>query len=477
LRRLNIQFHCNLGKMVGIGTLLAGSMLVSYRAGAATYVSLQKAPALAYAQLSGGDAKKLESLGVTVLDDYGPFAIGLANDGVDLSAAGSSVGLNISPEPDAYRVDGGGTIIDIREPEKAIANVPADLLLDDYPVGVGLYLVKFRGPIRPGWIDPLTTAGVRVVQYVHKDAYIVAASGGLSGLRALVGGPIIYVGVYHPYFKLAPALRTSVALTAPAKVVIRVTLDPEQDLQGVVAQLSSLDAAADIHIDRAKGTAGATLLANPTSWRSLARSPSVLALEPWTGGGLSDERVDQVIAVRRNVDGTPTNATGYKTWLTGLCIYNGNSLCGDLSAQIVDVMDSGIAADDCCGGAYHPDLPHSRIPSFRLYFGIGALNDNFFHGTVVSGLLAGDPSLVGGAGRTDTQGFYYDMGVAPTVRLHPSRIFGGDGHLGGVITADFLDTVLANAYSDGARFQNSSWYEDPSRVLKNYDFATPSSVG
>lgn len=120
--------------MVRIGAFLAGSLLVCYReADAATYVRLQKAPALTYSQLSGGDAKKLESLGVTLLDDYGPFAIGLAKDGVDLLAAGSSVGLNISPEPDAYRVDGGGTIIDIRQPEKAIANVPADLLLDDYP--------------------------------------------------------------------------------------------------------------------------------------------------------------------------------------------------------------------------------------------------------------------------------------------------------------------------------------------------------
>lgn len=472
-----MQFHRNLGTMVGIWTFLAGSMLVWHReSDAATYVRLQKAPALTYTQLSAGDAKKLESLGVTLLDDYGPFAIGLANDGVDLSAAGLSVGLNISPEPDAYRVDGGGTIIDVREPEKAIANVPADLLLDDYPGGVGLYLVKFRGPIRPGWIDPLTAVGVRVIQYAHKDAYIVAAPGGLSGLRVLVGGPIIYVGVYHPYFKLAPTLRTSVALTAPAKVVIRVTLDPAQDLQGIVTQLSSLDATADIQVDRAKGTAGATLLTTPTSWRSLARNSAVLALEPWTGGGLSDERVDQVIAVRRLADGTPdpNHAAAYKTWLTGLCMYNGNSLCGDLSTQIVDVMDSGIAADDCCGGAYHPDLPHSRIPSFRLYSNIGALNDNFFHGTVVSGLLAGDPSLAGGTQRTDTQGFYYDMGVAPTVRLHPSRVFNGAGYFGGTITAAVLDTIVANAYADGARFQNSSWYEDPNAygytsVAREYD--------
>lgn len=315
---------------------------------------------------------------------------------------------------------------------------------------------------------------MRVVQYTHKDAYIVAASGGLSCLRALVGGPISYVGVFHPYFKLAPSLRTSVALTAPAKVVIRVTLDPEQDLQGIVAQLTSLDAAADVHIDRAKGTAGATLLAAPTSWRSLARSPTVLALEPWTGGGLSDERVDQVIAVRRNADGTPSSyyARQYKSWLAGLCTYNGSNLCGDLSTQIVDVMDSGIAADDCCTGAYHPDLPLSRIPSYRLYFGIGALNDNFFHGTVVSGLIAGDPSL--GTGQTDTDGFYYDMGVAPTVRLHPSRVFDANGNFGGIVTADVLDNIVANAYADGARFQNSSWYEGDTAygytsVAREYD--------
>jgi hypothetical protein len=182
-----------------------------------------------------------------------------------------------------------------------------------------------------------------------------------------------------------------------------------------------IDATADIHIDRTKGTAGAALLATPTSWRSLARSPAVLALEPGTNGGASDERVDQVIAVRRNSNGTPTNATGYKSWLTGLCMYNGSSLCGNLSSQIVDVIDSGIAANDVYGGAYHPDLPLSRIPSYRLYFGIAVLDDTFYHGTLVSGLLGGDSSpAAGGTGQVDTQGFYYDMGVAPTVRLHPS---------------------------------------------------------
>ena len=122
--------------------------------------------------------------------------------------------MTIIAEPDAYRIDGGATHIDIRSPEKALFGVPPDLQLADYPGAVGLYLVKFRGPMRPGWMDPLTKAGVRFIQYVHKNAYIVAASGGLSRLQSLVTGPVIFAGVYQPYYKLAAELRSADAMAA-----------------------------------------------------------------------------------------------------------------------------------------------------------------------------------------------------------------------------------------------------------------------
>lgn len=427
-----------------------------------TLVRLQKTTATTYSVFSPAELEDLTHLGVTVLDDYGPFAIGLANDATDLSKAGSLVGAIIGPEPDAYSIDAGGIAIDIREPDRPIAGVPSDLVVRDYPKGTGLFVVKFRGPIRKEWLEALTVGGIRPIQYLHKDAYLVAASGGLARLRAFVGGPLIYVGTYHPYFKLAPGLRSANALDASTPTAIRVTLDPNQELQDVLVHLTSTDTAADIYVDRQSGTAGATLSAPPIGWRSLAAHPEVLSIEPSTVARVSDERVNQVIAGRRYSDGTPippTPTTRYKSWLEGLCFYNGTSLCGNLSSQIVDIMDSGIAANDDGLGTHHPDLPASRLVSPRLYFGLPNLNDNNFHGTVVAGLLGGDPSLHSGPGRTDTQGFYYDMGVAPTVRLHPSRIMSGVGWIGSPFTASTLDTIIRNAYNDGARFQNSSWYE------------------
>src|ERR1039457_1156272 len=49
-------------------------------------------------------------------------------------------------------------------------------------------------------------------------------------------------------------------------------------------------------------------------------------------------------------------------------------------------------------------------------------------------------------------------GVAPTVLLHPSRFMAQNGQFC-TLTTGLLDTILSNAYTDGARFQNSSWYE------------------
>ncbi|MCL4807304.1 MAG: S8 family serine peptidase [Thermoanaerobaculia bacterium] len=448
---------------IASATLLAAIVGNSHDAHASpTYVRIQKTPALSYAQLTRAESANLESLGVTILHDYGPFAIGLATEKADLVKAGSAVKAVIGPEPDAYRVDGGGIPIDIREPTRAVANAPADLVVDDDSGFAGLYLVKFYGPVIPSWLEPLKAAGVRIVQYVHKDAYIVATAGGTKALAPLVGGPLIHVGIFHPYFKLAPSLRAPSALGATSASPVHLVLDPDADLQSIRDQVRRADADALIQVDRARGTASAALLAAPDVWRGLARDPAVLAVEPAPRGGISDERVNQIIAVRRNPDGTPTQPQSYKDWLSGLCLRGGTSLCGDLSSQIVDVMDSGLAAPDDGLGAYHPDLPQSRIASFRTYFGMPHLNDRYFHGTLVTGLLAGDPTPPSGTGQTDAQQFYYDMGVAPTVRIHPSRFINGIGQFGGALTTARLDEIVSNAYTDGARFQNSSWYEDQS---------------
>lgn len=446
---------------IATATLLATIVGAALDAHASTtYVRIQKTPAPSYAQLTRVECATLESLGVTILQDYGPFAIGLATEKADLVSAGTAVKAVIGPEPDAYRVDGGGIPIDIREPAKAVANVPADLLVDDDFGGPGLYLVKFCGPVIPSWVEPLKAAGIRIVQYVHKDAFIVATEGGRRALTPLVGSPLIHVSVFQPYFKLAPSLRAPSALGATSATAVHLALDPDADLQSIREQVGRADAEALIQVDRARGTASAALLAAPDVWRRLARDPAVLAVEPAPRGGLSDERINQVIAVRRNPDGTPTGPQTYKNWLAGLCFRNGTSQCGNLSSQIVDIMDSGLAAPDDGLGAYHPDLPQSRIASVRKYFGMPDLDDRYFHGTLVTGLLAGDPTLPSGTGQTDAQQFYYDMGIAPTVRIHPSRVFNALGQFGGALTTTVLDTIVSNAYADGARYQNSSWYED-----------------
>jgi hypothetical protein len=427
-------------------------------------VRIEKKPAPAYEELSAATVATLAARGVTVWDDYGPFATGIATPAANLSTASAATGLAIGNDADAFSFDVAGLRIDIQAPDQALSQSPSDLWITDYSGSIGLYVVKFRGPTRPGWLDLLVANGARVIQYLHRDAFIIAAPTGIAHLQALVGGPLAYVGVYQPWFKLSSNMRFDSALTSAAPTRVQAILDSGQDLTDLVSQIQSVDPAAHVSLPT-RGDASVSLVATPAQWRTLARQPGVVFLEPSYEAGPSDERIDQVIAKRRDANGVPTNPTQYKGWLASQC----GGDCGNLAGEIVDVMDSGISTS-----VYHPDLPASRIAGSRLYLGISNLDDGYYHGTLVAGLLGGDPSPGGGTERFDTSGFYYDMGVAPTVRFHLSRIVTDQGGIPDPgMTVTLADDILRNAYNDGARFQNLSSNEYTNHytaLSREYDF-------
>src|SRR5207249_2051301 len=76
-----------------------------------------------------------------------------------------------------------------------------------------LRIVQFQGPVLPEWLEQLKSlGGVKLVHYVPNNAYTVLLDAGaeakLQKLR-VPDGPIQWVGVFHPYYKVKESLLQS----------------------------------------------------------------------------------------------------------------------------------------------------------------------------------------------------------------------------------------------------------------------------
>lgn len=117
-------------------------------------------------------AATIAALGLQSLIDYGPFAVAeipeAATAGFSKQAA--ALGLTGTLVPAFAEIH----VRDFVLPGTAAVAVglPPDLQLADYPGRVGLYLVQFRGPVRPEWLDGLRAVGARPIQYLaHHTLY------------------------------------------------------------------------------------------------------------------------------------------------------------------------------------------------------------------------------------------------------------------------------------------------------------------
>jgi hypothetical protein len=160
----------------------------------------------------------------------------------------------------------------------------------------------------------------------------------------------------------------------------------------------------------------------------IVAQPFVFGVANVPTGDFSDERVPT--STTRNIDanGLPTRPTLYKQWLGELCPF-----CGTLQADgfwFADA-DTGLDGGACANSFHHADLPASRIrygnnfdqgdtsfcdPGTNL---VPTLHDTLGHGTGVVGTAAGDPPA---GAATDSGGFYYGSGIAPSAGIFMTKI-------------------------------------------------------
>ena len=425
---------------------------------------LRKAPAAEYDLIAASTAQRLRDLGAIRIEDRGPYVYVTTSRSIPTQAVEAAAGLHSSELPNAFDLEIGGVVRDVRKPFPA-AGAPASLFLDDYPEsGSGLYVVKLAFPAGKEWFDRLAGGQGRLIQYVSWNAWIVAAPAGLARVAATFAADAIHLEPLQPWDKLAPDLRAD---QEQRPTPVSLLYDGKQDDKGLRQALVAIDPRVAVNID-ARGEGQADFDATPAQVRALARRSESLWLQRRLIGEPSDERAAQV-AVGHHINNLPTEPGDYRAWLGNTNRCGGCLGVSGLHEEIVSVFDTGLSEYSGVEGTKpHEDLDQVGNPTGRrawTSFGCCGLegahtNDTTYHGTVVTGLIAGDPQQDGGLGVKDGSEFYLGTGIAPGVRFGMTRM-ALTGGLGQNVTAFTLAVATRTVFDQGARYQNNSWNFKP----------------
>jgi uncharacterized repeat protein (TIGR01451 family) len=242
--------------------------------------------------------------------------------------------------------------------------VPTNLREED-GAGKRLRLVQFRGPIAPEWMRQIkSVSGVQLISYVPNNAYLVFMDAGteknLEQMRS-PGGPIQWVGAYHPFYKMPHNLLMASG-TEPMKV--RVTVVDRFAETHEVSQAIAMGSV-ESSLTRA-GQEIYEMEVRPSAISKIARLPDVIWIEKVERKVLLDEVQDLILAGQTNAPGFgPTNALGgTSAMFTNYLDFLTNSVGGGLASfldpntyAIVDVADTGLdVIDPTIGNVAQPSL-------------------------------------------------------------------------------------------------------------------------
>ncbi len=359
--------------------------------------------------------------------DYGTFVwLELSADDLDRLRAAR---VPFDKQQDPYVLRLGDQRFD---PVRALPTFPAGWG-DTGHQGPDLHLVQFFGPTRAEWLDRLAARGLKVVQYIFPNTYIVWGTQVDRGAAAQAG-EVRWTGPFVPAYRVLPRWRNLPDTPQQVRALLYRGADTDQAL-GALAALG-----ARIGDRRALNgvfeIVGLTLPGN--AMRSAAAVPGVYSIKPVpTDGGLRTEMADQVNV--NNVD--PNNAAfpGYPEWLTEV----GLSGAGVIIANV----DGGIQDS-------HPDLVNRLIGCNGQTCGGGATSG---HGTHTAGIMAAD----GASGTLDSFGFLRGLGQAPGASLVEQVYSPWFQQPGGMLL------IMTDSYNNGASLSGNSW--GPAGTPRGYD--------
>ncbi|MBN1657048.1 MAG: S8 family serine peptidase, partial [Anaerolineae bacterium] len=261
--------------------------------------------------------------------------------------------------------------------------------------GPGLRLIQLTGPAQDRWLVQLEAAGLKPLQYYPHNTYLVWATAAEAEAATALDF-VRWQGAFHPGYKIDRELDRRTGPIHNVDVMfyndglIDATLDALTALGATV--LNSYPSQPD------KAFYDAVVQIDAAALADVARLNTVLWLGYLSPEPILDDEMSSQIVAGNYVGGVPQ--IGYFPWLTGLG-YDGSGVRWA-------IVDTGVDWD-------HPDLgPHIAggydFPGACSYPGEpGSDCTGGGHGTHVAGIVGGDAT----AGYTDSQGFYYGLGIAP----------------------------------------------------------------
>src|SRR5690348_6438282 len=156
----------------------------------------QTAQSTGYKILAPRGAFASTQAGVQLLQDYGSFAL-YRIAGLSVNSAKGVLVAN--PEADVLRFSAQPF-----DTQRGTLTPPAPFSLRT-TAGASLQVVQFIGPVRKEWLDALAARGIKPVQYVASNGYIVwadaAAQVQLASLRRTVPW-LQYAAPYYGFLKV-----------------------------------------------------------------------------------------------------------------------------------------------------------------------------------------------------------------------------------------------------------------------------------
>jgi hypothetical protein len=357
-------------------------------------------------------------------------------------AAGTTLGLSAQQGPPQ---NGAGAPIRLKAATFTPTRgeqppIPPGLAIAGYAAGErGYYLVQFSGPVLDAWKANVAATGAELIDYVPDFAFKARMSPAQAAQVARLDA-VVWVGLFHPAYKLDPALPGA---TGGVRVY-RVRIERGAN----AAAAASAVAGAGVQVIGRDGNQ-MEIAATPAQLGAVAQVLDVAEIEPFVLRKKNNEYEGGVI-----MGSGAANTRGF-----------------DGSTQTVAVADTGLGNGSVSNGFF--DIPSSRVTAIFNWPGAsggcfssvtndGAIDVDSGHGThtTTSVLGAGGP---GGEGR----------GTAPAAHLvfqalenwatvsnfcHTFYGYTNGYYLVGIPTD--LHQLFQQAYDNGARVHSNSWGSD-----------------
>ena len=399
-------------------------------------------------------AEQLIERGGKFVADYGSFQIILTEE----SMAGTKLRGRGETDAAADFIELNAQQINTRSPEVQSLRQARGAV-----AGRQFHLVQFVGPVKPEWREALEGLGVKVINYIPENAYLV--SGDAKALAALQGWAtnvdfVQWDGEYTPDFKIHPAARERVSFgwATPASgsdvFAIQIVEDVETTL-ATLALIESLKLEAVQRDFRVLQYRNLIVRLPADRLAEISARPDVLSIQPYNEPGKRDERQAQIMA--GNLVGGSLMGPGYLDWLMEKGFAQAQF---DASGFVVDVSDSGIDNGTTTPGHFglyaHAGFGQSSRVAYNRLVGTAHAGSTLAgldgHGNLNAHILAGYGDFTGGFPHVDGGGYQSGLGVCPFVRVGSSVVFDPD-----LFTSPNYADLQSRAYQDGARISANSW--------------------